>query len=302
VAADLRIIRERDLRPWQPGESCSAIPGFHAWCVQSVQPTGSGAARFHLAAAAASPKLAPPALHRRGRSTPRRQRIGSGVFNRPRQWAWWIGEKRSEIGKRAALRSTRALPGRHPARLHRCKRHPHPGGKRRVVVGAGRPNGASGRTSAVDPNTPHDGAVSVVLCMTFQPDSTVVGNLGRVGCTIRGLQFDPCPLHCGSEASCDSQSDWSASDALEGDLSVCSTVCARWAPGVAAGSPAAAPPRNLKDREIIQFPRRGCCSDSRRHAAPATERGGPLGGFRFSRWPHGRLFFQCGLENMNHCK
>jgi len=236
VAADLRIIRERDPAARGSLEILLCYPGFHAltlhrishrlWCWQlPLLPR----LLSQLARSLTGVEIHPGAT------------IGSGVFI-DHGMGVVIGET-SEIGDRCLLYQGVTLGG--TGKVH-GKRHPTLG--ENVVVGAGA-NVLGAIT--VGSNT-RIGAGSVVL-HDVQPDSTVVGIPGRV-VHQSGVRIDPLAHSQLPDAEARViRNLMERIDALESDLGRLQH-CLR---DVAAGRPleesCGGTAQNLKDREILQF-------------------------------------------------
>ncbi|APD48071.1 serine O-acetyltransferase [Synechococcus sp. CS-602] len=245
VAADLRIIRERDPAARGNLEILLCYPGFHALVLH----------RFSHRLWRCQIPLLPRLLSQLARSLTGVEihpgaRIGSGVFI-DHGMGVVIGET-SEIGNRCLLYQGVTLGG--TGKVH-GKRHPTLG--ENVVVGAGA--NVLGAIS-VGSNT-RIGAGSVVL-HDVQPDSTVVGIPGRV-VHQSGVRIDPLAHSQLPDAEARViRNLMERIDALEGDLSRLQH-CLR---EVAAGRPlqeaCGGTSQNLKDREIIQFLGEDAASDS----------------------------------------
>ncbi|MCT0199215.1 serine O-acetyltransferase [Synechococcus sp. CS-1325] len=236
VAADLRIIKERDPAARSTLEILLCYPGFHALVLH----------RFSHRLWRCRIPLLPRLLSQLGRSLTGVEihpgaRIGSGVFI-DHGMGVVIGET-AEIGNRCLLYQGVTLGG--TGKVH-GKRHPTLG--ENVVVGAGA-NVLGAIT--VGSNT-RIGAGSVLL-RDVQPDSTVVGIPGRV-VHQSGVRIDPLAHSALPDAEARViRNLMERIDVLENDLSQLQH-CLR---DVAAGRPllegCGAKAQNLKDREILEF-------------------------------------------------
>jgi serine O-acetyltransferase len=236
VAADLRIIKERDPAARSTLEILLCYPGFHALVLH----------RFSHRLWRWGIPLLPRLLSQLGRSLTGVEihpgaRIGHGVFI-DHGMGVVIGET-SEIGDRCLLYQGVTLGG--TGKVH-GKRHPTLG--ENVVVGAGA-NVLGAIT--VGSNT-RIGAGSVVL-RDVQPDSTVVGIPGRV-VHQSGVRIDPLAHSALPDAEARViRNLMERIDVLENDLAQLQQ-CLR---DVAAGRPllegCGAKAQNLKDREILEF-------------------------------------------------
>ena len=236
VAADLRIIKERDPAARSTLEILLCYPGFHALVVH----------RFSHRLWRCRIPLLPRLLSQLGRSLtgveihPGAQ-IGSGVFI-DHGMGVVIGET-AEIGNRCLLYQGVTLGG--TGKVH-GKRHPTLG--ENVVVGAGA-NVLGAIT--VGSNT-RIGAGSVLL-RDVQADSTVVGIPGRV-VHQSGVRIDPLAHSALPDAEARViRNLMERIDVLENALAQLQQ-CLR---DVAAGRPllegCGAEAQNLKDREILEF-------------------------------------------------
>ncbi|WP_399224917.1 serine O-acetyltransferase [Synechococcus sp. Cruz CV-v-12] len=236
VAADLRIIKERDPAARSTLEILLCYPGFHALVLH----------RFSHRLWRWGIPLLPRLLSQLGRSLTGVEihpgaRIGHGVFI-DHGMGVVIGET-SEIGDRCLLYQGVTLGG--TGKVH-GKRHPTLG--ENVVVGAGA-NVLGAIT--VGSNT-RIGAGSVVL-RDVQPDSTVVGIPGRV-VHQSGVRIDPLAHSALPDAEARViRNLMERIDVLENELAQLQQ-CLR---DVAAGRPllegCGAKAQNLKDREILEF-------------------------------------------------
>ncbi len=236
MAADLRIIKERDPAARSTLEILLCYPGFHALVLH----------RFSHRLWRCRIPLLPRLLSQLGRSLTGVEihpgaRIGSGVFI-DHGMGVVIGET-AEIGNRCLLYQGVTLGG--TGKVH-GKRHPTLG--ENVVVGAGA-NVLGAIT--VGSNT-RIGAGSVLL-RDVQPDSTVVGIPGRV-VHQSGVRIDPLAHSALPDAEARViRNLMERIDVLENDLSQLQH-CLR---DVAAGRPllegCGAKAQNLKDREILEF-------------------------------------------------